>query len=543
MEKNKLRIALFLKSNIVEAWKYYAVGEIMKSNVAEIALIGKYQSAQPFKKTSLPLLYKTYERLEKLKWKGPAKALEPKDITNLLEEKPRFVTLNLEKNNRDFRLKQDGSQILSNANLDVIYLLDYIPLQLESENLATYGIWYNHFGLAGNRLESPVGFWEFLHNLPFISSSLRGFQNNPDQEQVYYESKGPSDRFSIGRTKESCFWKSAKFITRKLLDISLKNELISIKKTSTDEYQNKYKIPGIIDLIRLNKTFVIRYISEKLINRVYSQQWGLLFHFNFQEFLSTKDLTPLLPPKNKFWADPFIYHKNDQHFIFLEESYLGKKKKGFISVMEIDSEGTVSNTQKIIEQPYHLSYPFIFQWQDKQYMIPESNQNYTIQLYECKDFPYRWEFVKNLQENIAAVDTTLFFHNNIWWIFTNIKEHKNASLWDELFLFFTDDPLSSNWTPHPCNPIVSDVTKARPAGQIFKIDNKIFRPAQNCSYRYGYGLSLQEITDLTEDSYKEIEHASYTPKDLKKVNGLHTYNQSKRFTVIDAVIRRNKLLP
>ncbi|MDN5214185.1 hypothetical protein QQ020_19060 [Fulvivirgaceae bacterium BMA12] len=541
MEQKKLRMALLLRSDKVPSWKYAAIEEVLKSDIAEITFIGKFQHVEANKNHTTSFLYKIYQRLEKLKWKGPASASEEREISSLFTQKYDPVEVKLDRDQGVYRLTQANSHPLIAAKLDVIYLLDYIPLKLELSTLATYGVWYHHFGLAGSDFESFTGFREFLNGSPFIISSLRGFQNDCRHEEVYYESKGPIDRFSIGRTREWCFWKSARFVKRKLTEVYLKEELLPVKLPASDGQPNPDGALNFVDLFNVNLTFIKRYLKEKIINRYYSERWGLLFHKNQQNFLSLKDLKTLLPPKNKFWADPFIYSENGQYFIFLEESYLGKKKKGFISVMEINAEGQISETRKVIEQPYHLSYPFVFRWEGKQYMIPESNQNRTIQLYECKEFPYRWEFVKNLRENISAVDTTLFFHNNKWWIFANIKEHQHASLWDELFLFFTDDPLSSEWTPHPQNPIVSDVTKARPAGQVFKIGHRIFRPAQNCSYRYGYGLTIMEIVNLTENSYEEKEEISYTPNDLEKINGLHSYNKLDEFTVIDAVIRSRKI--
>ena len=544
MEKKKLRVAVLTRSFKVSSWKYYAVEEIIKSGIAEIAFTAKFrlQSSEADKKWDNAFLYRSYLRLEKLKWKGSAKASVLKNIKDLFTEKQDTVKFDLEKTEGCYQLKEDGLSRLVNARLDVIYLLDYIPLRFESANPSRFGVWYNHFGMAGCRGESLVGLWEFLKGSPFIFSGLRAFQTHPLQEQILYESKGPVNRFSINATGESCFWKSAGFAHRKLNELYRKQTLSPIRHPESEMQGNNHKIPDLTDLMRVNLVFMKRYLKEKFINRLYSQKWGLQFQFNSQETSVLNAMKPLLPPKNKFWADPFVYKNNERYYIFLEESYTGKKKKGFISVSEINSKGVMSQPRKVIERSYHMSYPFVFQHLGKHYMIPETNQNYTIELYQCKEFPYHWEFVKNLKEHISAVDTTLFFHNSTWWIFTNMKEHKQASLWDELFLFYTDDPISSDWTPHPDNPIVSDVTKARSAGKIFTQNNKIFRPAQNCSYRYGYGLSIQEITDLTPSSYKEIESISYTPKDLKGISGLHTFNKSDGLTIIDAVMKKKKII-
>ena len=142
-------------------------------------------------------------------------------------------------------------------------------------------------------------------------------------------------------------------------------------------------------------------------------------------------------------------------------------------------------------------------------------------------------------EGVKAVDTTLFSHDGKWWMFVNITENEGASTWDELFLFYADHPFSRSWTPHPQNPIVSDTKSARPAGKIFLQDGQIYRPSQNCSRRYGYGLKINRIVELTEQRYREEESASYEPWEAR-IKGVHTYNREHHLTLIDAVYWRER---
>jgi len=88
-------------------------------------------------------------------------------------------------------------------------------------------------------------------------------------------------------------------------------------------------------------------------------------------------------------------------------------------------------------------------------MIPESSENRTIELYECKEFPYNWEKKMTLMENIMAADSTLYFHNNIWWLFTYVFDE------DCLRLFYSEKLMSDQWTEHPQSPIDQDISTAR----------------------------------------------------------------------------------
>jgi hypothetical protein len=280
-----------------------------------------------------------------------------------------------------------------------------------------------------------------------------------------------------------------------------------------------------------------------LIRRIFSfQQWILLYRIEKNSPAPSTSFfryKKLFPPKDRFWADPFIVFENNLYYVFIEE-LMYDSNKGHISVFTISPEGELSTPQKIIEEKYHLSYPFVFQEQDDYYMIPESMENKSIDLYKCSVFPDKWEKVKVLMNNINAVDPTLFFYNNKYWLFVNVRENEGASEWDELFLYYADDFKSDAWTSHPQNPIVSDVKKARPAGRIFKQNGQYYRPSQNCSGHYGRGMTINRITVLNENEYKEEVVQFIFPRWDKKLISTHTLSFEKNLTVIDGLYLRKK---
>ncbi len=204
----------------------------------------------------------------------------------------------------------------------------------------------------------------------------------------------------------------------------------------------------------------------------------------------------------------------------------------------MDNKGNFDKPQKVLERTHHLSYPFIFEWNNEYYMIPDSSECRAIELYKCAEFPNTWKFYGKLIDNIIAVDTIMFCYQKKWWLFTNVKENEGASTWDELFLFYSDDPLSKDWYAHPKNPIVSDVRNARAAGKIFEHNGNIYRPSQNCSKGYGYGFKINKILVLNENEYQEEEIDSIEPHWDKNIKRVHTFNSTKRLTVIDGKLRR-----
>jgi hypothetical protein len=259
--------------------------------------------------------------------------------------------------------------------------------------------------------------------------------------------------------------------------------------------------------------------------------------FNVKKGLSASfwKFRKIIPPKDRFFADPFIIQKEKKYYIFIEE-LIYKTDKGHISVIAMDEKGNYEKPVKVIDKSYHLSYPFIFKNKDDYFLIPESISNKTIELYKCVEFPFKWEFQMNLMENIKAVDATLHYHQNKWWLFANVVENPGASSLDELFLFYSEVFDTKNWVPHPLNPVVSDVKKARPAGHIFNCEGKILRPSQNSSKRYGYGFKINEIVTLNENEYEEIEIASIEPNWDKRVIGTNTFNHTAWLQLASATV-------
>jgi len=231
--------------------------------------------------------------------------------------------------------------------------------------------------------------------------------------------------------------------------------------------------------------------------------------------------------------------RDGNYYVFIEES-LNRRGKGHISVFVIDSDGNVGEPVKVLEQPYHLAYPHVFEWNGDYFMVPDTSEAGTISLYRCTEFPLKWEFSCHLLEGVKAFDTTLLQRDGIWWMFTNMVENEGGSDWDELFLFHSEYLESKKWIAHPLNPIVSDVTNARPAGAIFGQGDHLYRPAQDCGRRYGYAFQINEIVTLNESDYSEKTIARTTPNWRSDLQGIHTFNSTGELTIIDGIVRRLK---
>jgi hypothetical protein len=134
---------------------------------------------------------------------------------------------------------------------------------------------------------------------------------------------------------------------------------------------------------------------------------------------------------------------------------------------------------------------------------------------------------------VRAVDSTLVYYRSKWWMFVNMAEHEGNEMFDELYLFYADDFRTNAWTPHPLNPIVSDIRNARPAGRVFEHEGFLIRPAQDCSSGYGSATNLNRIVKLSETEYEEVLLQTIRPSWERNLVGLHTISVDHGLTVID----------
>lgn len=283
---------------------------------------------------------------------------------------------------------------------------------------------------------------------------------------------------------------------------------------------------------------IARKLDKTIASWFFIDQWVILTgrRIGYEE-LDWRMLQPLQPSKDRYWGDPFVLRRDERYFVFIEEK-LYASGLGRIVCLTLDQDGNLLTQQSVLERPYHLSYPFIFEQGRELFMIPETASHRTIELYRCTHFPERWEFVRDLMTDIYAVDATILEYESKYWLFANVKTPGGSSL-DALNLFYATDLAAEQWTPHPRNPIVHDIRSARPAGRIFQREGKLIRPSQDSSRRYGYALRFNRITTLSETDYVEVLEASFTPRGSKYL-ATHTFNQAGELTVVDAVLRRRK---
>ncbi|MBY0612788.1 MAG: hypothetical protein K2P80_11455 [Beijerinckiaceae bacterium] len=237
-----------------------------------------------------------------------------------------------------------------------------------------------------------------------------------------------------------------------------------------------------------------------------------------------------LPDDGKrYFADPFAFEHDGRTVIFCEE-VPASTGKGIISRFEVDAEGRPGRPTIVLERPYHLSYPFVFEHEGEIFMIPETLANRTVELYRAESFPDRWSLDTVLISGVAASDATLIRHHGRFWLFAT--EEDGGSTWDCLSIWHAET-LRGPWLAHPMNPVLVDAAGARPAGPIIAQDGVLMRPAQDCTGFYGRGLVMKEITRLDAEGFDERE--AVLSSNTSRTFGIHTVSRSRDWQFIDSL--------
>ncbi|MGO4496766.1 hypothetical protein AB4114_12775 [Paenibacillus sp. 2RAB27] len=223
----------------------------------------------------------------------------------------------------------------------------------------------------------------------------------------------------------------------------------------------------------------------------------------------------------EFIADPFIISHDSKFSMFFE--VLDKSSGRGVIGLATSLNGEKWNYERIVlKENYHLSYPYVFKFNNEFYMIPESSEANQVILYRAKNFPYEWDVVCELISG-RYVDASIFQYNNKWWML--------AGKSGKLHLFFSDR-LEEGWEEHPKSPLITDnPTITRPGGRVIVEKDDIFRYTQDGKPHYGSAVRVFRIKVLSETEYEEEQInlvLSGTQKEIDwRKDGMHTIDQIK----------------
>ncbi len=440
------------------------------------------------------------------------------------------------------RFATDDVTAIKSRKLDLLLRLGSGILRGDILNAASNGIISFHHGDNRTNRGGPPGYWEVFEKRDFTGYIVQRLTEDLDAGEVLMRGE-VATRFTYLLNQHHLYKCSA----TSMIDLlaRMDQERTNVRKPGIEPtkpiswYSNvMYTTPSLASSLRYFATFVwalcARVMRVVLVKR---GVWELRVLKGDWRNLVLSKAQRLQPPRGKLWADPFIVSRSHENVVFFEDFEFAHGK-GHIAALVGKADGSFTYVGPVLKTPYHLSFPYVFQYQGDYYMCPETMEAKAVQLWRCTSWPLKWTYHKSLLSGISAVDSMLFERDGRWWLFTNLERDGTGDPCRELHIYHSDSPLSEVWTPLPSNPVVTGASRARNAGVLLR-DEKVYRLAQTQAFdHYGRSIKLFEITTLSEQVYSEKLVAELLPNHDLGAIGIHHLSACENAVVFDAYRRR-----
>ncbi len=533
MTPAKIRIGVFLQGPEVPGWIYQLLQDISSLPFCELSLVllraGNSELDSPLAKFFLYRLYRFLDSKRARLYHVSGNILDIQNSASLRLVSPRVTDAG------KFRLAGDDLSVVTQAGLDILLNLDTVPLSAEVLGIPRLGVWHFHYGDQKREQSVAAGFWEIFNREPLSEVSLRAKSGDSSPEWML-------GKLSIRTHVSSPFVNRSRLLEAGIGLVRFALERLNRVGFSLQDLEVAPAIDSRLpalpsDLEMLG--FVLSNITEIFRGRVFASkpldQWTVGVTGENPLTLSGNSFEEIrwsAPMASRFIADPFLVEYKGVLYVFVEDfSY--RSQRGHIAVCRLNPDNSLSEPEPVLQQPFHLSFPYIFKHQDKFLMVPEQSKSGQVVLYEATDFPKGWVKRRVLLEDFPGIDNNIFFYDNRWWLFTSYGDYRNQD--NNLHIFYADS-LDSEFKPHRNNPVKLDICSSRSAGSIFISQGKIYRPSQNCSRRYGGAVVISEITKLSPDEFAETPVKQINPPTRGGfTDGFHTINRLGELTVVSGV--------
>ena len=556
-----LRIGLMLDSFALPAWIVSVIKHIRASNFATIELIvlNGIEQNKPSggKKANLParawrlignpkrrskLLYNAYTKWDANKYRPADNPSTLQDTTELLRG-IRQLVVQPQVKGFTHRFTNADIEAIRSSELDVIFRFGFNIIRGDILAAAKYGVWSFHHGDNDWYRGGPPHFWEMVERHPVSGVLLQVLSDELDAGLVLCKSNVATfPGMSVTLNRVSPFWVGSLFAIRKLYELHQYGweylRARSVPNRPAPGRDKIYRAPDNAQMVQFLAPRIAKKLVQKVVNPEPFMHWKMAIRTDRSRFLSAGKRPDMdgfcwvAEPAGHFYADPFLFEQNGSTWVFFED-FLYDQMRAVIRCAEVLPDGRMGEVQHVLDRPYHLSYPLVFNHDGEIFMLPETGDNKTVELYRCVRFPDQWQLEKKLFSGAQAWDATLLIDEGRFWFFVTLIDPPAAG--PQLYLFHADS-LTGDWKLHPVNPICSDERRARGAGALFRSDGKLIRPSQDCTVTYGYSFSWNEVTKLTPDDYEEQPLFTVLPDWSPGLAGTHTYNRTATVEVVDGKI-------
>lgn len=520
-----LKVAFMVNSTSLQQWQYDVIDSLLQNkNIKPVVIIKKGQSTgngpstlkriinYPFQNILFRLFYRYCFK---------PKAFHKADATTLLSGVP-VIECAVKRKKISERFEEEDIEIIKSYAPDFILKFGFGILKGDILTCAPMGIWSFHHDDEQKYRGVPPAFWEIYHGDTKSGAILQRLTESLDSgvilrkglfSTINHSWKANLDQ-SINLSKNWPEDVCREVIAQGTFPDSL---------TGVDSTAPVYKVPGNTTFV----LFLLKLLYNKVrfhLNEIFSCEVWLLGIMKARTADILSDLhyeidieeVDFLKAKNNdfYYADGFAV-KDKERLLVLFEDYTYKGRVGHISgVWFNERDYSFSDKVDLLKEKWHLSYPFILKYNNELFCIPESKDHKSVELYKLDTGAMKMVHYRTLVKDLEVVDPTLIYHQNYWYLFFTSGSASNV----ELHIWHAEK-LEDEFVPHVLNPVKSNISNARPAGPLFYLDGRLYRPAQDCSKSYGSRIIINEVKILTGDSFLEMAVSVLEPP--KGFQGLH----------------------
>ncbi len=257
-------------------------------------------------------------------------------------------------------------------------------------------------------------------------------------------------------------------------------------------------------------------------------------------------LFDIVPLSRDFWyADPILFRKDGRSYLFME-AFDKKQLIGRIAVSELSDAGA-SAPALIICEPFHMSFPTVFSWQDGIYMLPETSADESLRLYRAAEFPHRWETAEVFRMGRKFVDTVILeTGDDHFRILTcEISPDREYECRFQKFTVRAAEngklSLSEEAQDAAFNRTQTYSLRSRNGGALIRREGKTYVSAQESTETtYGVAMNFYPYDDKTPDIAGQEAAARITPDSVRVGKlaggeGVHSYCFDGAYEAVDLI--------
>lgn len=533
-----LRFALLVDDDLVPAWQARAIEMLLQSRTAEIVLIvrngairrhlarvSRWRQLRPVGRG----LWQGFERLAARR----ASSIRPTALPEPLRDVPRLTTRAEVLQPKTESFSDEELADIAAARPDVIIRFGFGILKGRILTVAPHGVWSYHHGDPAMIRGQPPGFWEIALGMPVTGVILQRLSAELDAGAILQQGWFGTIAHSYVQQRDQLYMGATGFLahaSKAALAGTLREQPqtgvgpVLRKPTNVEFLRFLWQTIKATAAIHGNGLFRHQDWTIGVIPRSIAEAVALLT----DEHRDASAIRWRTVTADGFVADPFPIRSHTGIRIYAER-LPWRTGRGELIAIDYDPEQGFSPSQPVWQPPYHCSYPYIFEDDASRWCVPETSEHHDTRRFRIDDqgqVDFSGDGLPILPEGV--IDPTIIVRDGRYWLFASDAENSNTTL-----NIFHADGLSGPWLPHAQNPVKIDVRSARPAGRPFVVGDRLIRPGQDCSVRYGGAIRLNQIVTLTPDAFEETEWKVISPRGSRFAYGMHTISWSGDWTVID----------